>query len=81
MASEDSSDRSTNITTEKSEQPNSENASVEHKTEDPEQNKVQENPDSKPEETSPEQSLGWPRLLFIGVGLWFAVFLYSLVSL
>lgn len=81
MASEDSSHRSTKITKEKSEQPYSENALVGHGAEDPEQNTVQENPDSKPEETSPDKSLGWSRLLFIGIGLRFAVFLYSLVSL
>jgi hypothetical protein len=81
MASEDSSYRLTKTTTEKSEQPYLENGLVGHSAEDPEQNLVQENPESKPEETSPDEFLGWSRLLFILVGLWFAVFLYSLVSL
>lgn len=47
------------------------------------QNRIQfkKTPDSKPEETSPDKFLGWSRMFFIGVGLWFAVFLYSLVSL
>ncbi|KAF2503126.1 MFS general substrate transporter [Lophium mytilinum] len=63
---------------EKSEQSYPENALVEHVADDPEQNTIQVNPDDQPEETSSDKYLGWPRLLFIGIGLWFAVFLYSL---
>lgn len=66
---------------EKSEQPYLENALVGHGGDETDQNTVPEAPNNQPEETSPDKSLGWPRLLFIGIGLWFAVFLYSLVSL
>ncbi|KAF3759880.1 hypothetical protein M406DRAFT_65275 [Cryphonectria parasitica EP155] len=79
MPSEDSSQESTiKAAAEKSEQPSSENALMGSGAQDAEQNTAQENPDSKPDESSPDESLGWPRLLCIGVGLWFAVFLYSL---
>ena len=51
--------------------------------EDAEKNAVEETPESKPESqgSKPEEKpLGWGRLLLIGIGIWFAVFLYSLVS-
>jgi len=69
MASENRPHPSTNMAMVKSEQPKPENAGAK----EPEQNTVQKT-------TSQEKSLGWLRLSIIGVGLWFAVFLYSLVS-
>lgn len=83
MALEDGSPQSTTSTTEKPEEPDSENVVAEHGAkEDAEQNAGQENPDGKKEEAPPgDKSLGWTKLLFIWIGLWFSVFLYSLVSL
>lgn len=50
--------------------------------EDAERNALQGNLDSTKQENSPSEKkeLGLVRLLFIWIGIWFAVFLYSLVS-
>lgn len=81
MTQEDSSHRSIKSTTEEFKQSDSHNALGESVTKDPELNSIQERPNNNTEEASTDKPLGWSRLLFIGIGLWFAVFLYSLVSL
>jgi hypothetical protein len=80
MASEHSSHKS-NKSSEKFEQPIAEDATEGHGAQVPEHSAIQETSEDKPEATSPDETLGWARLLIIGVGLWFAVFLYSIVSL
>lgn len=52
------------------------------KEEDAERNAHQGNLDNTKQENSPSEKkeLGLARLLFIWIGIWFAVFLYSLVS-
>ena len=80
MVLEDNSHRSIN-TTERSEQPDPENALVGRGAEDPEQNTVKEYQDGPPDKSPPDKSPGALKLSLIAVGLCFAVFLYSLVSL
>ncbi|KAF7547528.1 hypothetical protein G7Z17_g7681 [Cylindrodendrum hubeiense] len=78
MAAEEGHDQSTTATTEKSEQQSPEDICEEHAVEDPERNTAQEIPGGLREETSKDESPSWSKLVLIGIGLWFAVFLYAL---